>query len=116
MTVKKRIYQWLLVLLILVPLLVTAQTEKLTTWTWTVPVTGTPPVEYRVQLKVNDGDWFDYVTVVDNQVTIPTQANSTYLVRVLAVDASNLHGPLSPESDPYVYGTPGACGKPTVGG
>ena len=111
----KRIVHLMIVLALLLPLSVTAQTTNVT-YTWSAPTTGSTPVSYEVERSLDSGTtWTLYTTTTAPSAVVAAPALQPILVRVRAVDALGRKGTYSVSSDPYTNdpGPPGACGKPT---
>jgi len=96
-----------------------AQLGENVTYIWTAPTTGTPVVNYVVQISI-DGAPYEYVgDAASETYTFYAEALLTYQIRVAGVDAQDRQGPYSVASDPLFldYGAPGEAGKPVrVGG
>ena len=113
----KRMIKSLIVLALLVPMVVTAQTTVTRTLTWTAPAvdaTHSPAVAYIVNWRPVGAPSWTLVTpnptVTNCPVEIPTGA--AVEARVQAVDSFGTIGVWSQLSDPYTHKVPGACGKP----
>ena len=106
---------FLMVLLIL-PLLVQAQTSVDRDWKTSRPTTGTVATAFHWQISPvsTPFNWTAYATTDDTTVTINVPYDWEYVVRVQAGDAMGRLGPQSEVSDPDVAvgPGPGACAKP----
>lgn len=113
----KRILMAATAALLLMPMIVSAQTTVTKTVTWTAPVvdaTHSAPAYYILQWHpVGTVSWTTVTpnpTTTSASVDIPTGV--AVECRVMAVDAAGGAGPWSPTSDPYTSKVPNACGKP----
>lgn len=93
-----------------------AQTEMEGRYTWTVPVGGSPVVQYVVQHRIDGGDWVQVGTSPTNTYTMMLSVGHSHEIRVAGVDAESRMGPFSVASDPYVPdpGAPAQPGKPIL--
>ena len=71
-------------------------------FTWTMPTTGTPVHHYLVQVLVNERDTLFYDPVMTESIMLPVVYGNKYRIRVAAVDAYEIQGPLSIWSLPYI--------------
>lgn len=107
----------LVILMFALPLISNAQTTvPSVTYQWTTPAGGSPVVQYVVEVRVDGGDWVEYLTTSNETVTFVNTLEylKTYEVRVAGVDALDRQGPFSVPSDPYTpdLGVPGQPGQP----
>lgn len=114
----KRIAQLLVVLALLVPMTVTAQTTTTRTLTWTAPVvdaTHSAAVAYIVNWRAVGASTWTLVTPNPTTPSCPVEIPTgvTVEARVQAVDSFGNIGVWSPLSDPYTHKVPGSCGKPS---
>lgn len=70
-------------------------------FTWSGPTAGTPVHHYLAQVEVNDRDILVFDQVPSESISLPVVYGNKYRIRVAAVDASNIQGPMSPWSVPY---------------
>jgi len=68
---------------------------------WTEPTTGTPVDHYVAQVLVNDIDTLFFDSLPTNSIMVPVVYGNKYHVRVAAVDADDVMGPMSIWSLPY---------------
>jgi len=68
---------------------------------WTAPTTGSAVHHYRAQVLINEVDTLFFDPVPAESIMIPVVYGNKYRIRVAAVDASNIQGPLSLWSLPY---------------
>lgn len=109
--------QSLIVVALLVPMVVIAQTTVTRTLTWTAPAvdaTHSAAAAYIVNWRpVGAALW---TLVTPNPTTpgcyIEIPVGVAVEARVQAVDSFGNIGIWSPLSDPYTHKVPGACGKP----
>ena len=69
--------------------------------TWSVPTTGTPPVKYVVQQKIDNNDWIEYATTQTNSIWVRFSYNHDHIIRVAAIDINGKQGMWSVNSDTY---------------
>ena len=69
-------------------------------FTWTMPTTGTPVHHYLVQVLVNERDTLFYGPVMTESIMLPVVYGNKYRIRVAAVDAAGIQGPMSIWSQP----------------
>lgn len=93
-----------------------AQTGNDVNFMWGAPTTGSPVDYYVFESSVNGGAFAYVATVTDTTYTFFAEALNVYIVRVVAVDAQDRHGPYSENSEPLIldFGPPGPPGKPIV--
>ena len=70
-------------------------------FTWQGPSTGTPAVHYVAQVLVNERDTLILGPLTATEVTIDAEYGNKYRIRVAAVDADGIQGPMSLWSDPH---------------
>ena len=70
-------------------------------FTWTAPTTGTPVHHYVAQVLVNERDTLFFDPVPSESIMLPVVFGNKYRVRVAAVDAADIQGPMSIWSSPY---------------
>jgi hypothetical protein len=68
---------------------------------WTAPMTGTPAHHYVAQVLVNERDTLFFDPVTSTSIMLPVVYGNKYRIRVAAVDASDIQGPMSIWSVPY---------------
>jgi hypothetical protein len=68
---------------------------------WTAPTTGTPVHHYIAQMLVNERDTLFFDSVMSESITVSVVYGNKYRIRVAAVDASDIQGPMSIWSVPY---------------
>ncbi len=68
---------------------------------WTPPNTGTPVHHYLSQVLVNERDTLYFAPVTTESIMLPVVYGNKYRIRVAAVDADGIQGPLSIWSLPY---------------
>lgn len=107
----------ILSILLLLPLIVNAQTTATIDVTWTPPavdVNHTAPTSYILQWRVVGAAGWTTATpnipTTTFSLTIPV--TTTVEARVAAIDNQGRQGIWSEVSDPYTWRQPGACGKP----
>lgn len=93
---------------------VSAQDSPQVRAVWSPPTTGSPVVEYWLEI-LEDGVPFMLVETPDTAHVFQPgtfQPDIEYIARVQGVDARDRHGPWSSPSEPYVFdaGPPGSCG------
>ena len=71
------------------------------TFTWAPPTIGSPVDHYRAEILVNDREVLEFGPLAQEQVTIQVAYGNKYQVRVAAVDAAGIQGPMSIWSEPY---------------
>jgi hypothetical protein len=76
---------------------------------WTAPSTGSSVHHYVAQILVNEQDTLFFDPVMTESIMLPVTYGNKYRIRVAAVDAANIQGPLSIWSLPYApeLGPPG---------
>jgi len=73
-----------------------------TQYTWTAPTTGTTVVHYVVQSRTSrNPTWITYALTTNNAIVFGGLAGVTQWIRVAGVDAEDIQGVFSQESDPY---------------
>ena len=104
--------------LLLVPMIVSAQTTVTKTVTWTPPAvdaTHTAATSYIAQWRVVGST--AWITATPNPATatfnLAFPASTPVEVRVAGIDSQGHQGDWSLTSDPYTWLQPGACGKPS---
>jgi len=70
-------------------------------FTWTAPTTGSPVAHYLAEVEVNERDVLVFGPLNLAEVTVPVAYGNKYRVRVAAVDAQGIQGPMSVWSEPY---------------
>lgn len=70
-------------------------------FTWQAPTTGTPAVHYVAQVLVNERDTLELGPLTATEVTIDAEFGNKYRIRVAAVDAAGIQGPMSLWSEPH---------------
>jgi len=70
-------------------------------FTWQAPSTGSPAVHYVAQVLVNERDTLELGPLTATEVTIAAEYGNKYRIRVAAVDADGIQGPMSLWSDPH---------------
>lgn len=80
--------------------------------TWSVPTTGSPVVEYTLQLSSDGGPYATFATTATTSVEIQLTAGHTYTARVAGKDFKGRMGEYSAPSLPYEAdsGPPGVPG------
>ena len=68
---------------------------------WTAPTTGSAVHHYRAQVRVNDVDSIYFDPVPSESILLPVLYGNKYQIRVAAVDAAGIQGPMSMWSLPY---------------
>jgi len=68
---------------------------------WAAPTTGTQVDHYVAQVLVNERDTLFFNPVTSESITLPVVYGNKYRIRVAAVDASDIQGPMSLWSLPY---------------
>ena len=68
---------------------------------WTAPSTGSAVHHYRAQVLVNDVYTIYYDPVPSESILLPVIYGNKYKIRVAAVDAASIQGPMSIWSLPY---------------
>ena len=68
---------------------------------WTGPTTGSTVHHYVAQVLVNEVDTLFFDPVMSKSILLPVTYGNKYRIRVAAVDAANIQGPLSMWSLPY---------------
>lgn len=113
----KRILMAAVAVAILLPMVVSAQTQTVTkVLSWTAPTTGNPAAIYEVQTSADNGaTWAAAGTSTTTSKALPLTLLVTVVARVRALDVEGTAGDWSEVSNPYkaTLGKPGACGKPT---
>jgi hypothetical protein len=71
------------------------------TFTWSAPTTGSAVAHYRAEVLVNDREVFEYGPLNGERLTVQVAYGNKYQVRVAAVDAAGIQGPMSVWSEPY---------------
>ena len=71
------------------------------TFTWTAPTTGSAVDHYLAEVKINDLEVMEFGPLAQEQVTVQVAYGNKYQVRVAAVDAKGIQGPMSIWSEPY---------------
>jgi len=110
-----KLAKFLIALLMLASVTVSAQTTVMpTTYSWTPPTTGSPVHHYIVSLKAGDAAWVTVGTPTIPTYVVPCVPAVVNIVRVQAVDAAARISVWSEPSLEYTpdAGAPGACGKP----
>jgi hypothetical protein len=112
----KRLLMILVALVVLVPMVVEAQTTTMpVTYTWTAPTTGSAVHHYIVQTSANLTAWTTLTAQPATPViTIPAAVGVNIQIRVAGVDAQGRQGLWSDPSIPFVLdaGAPGVSGTP----
>lgn len=111
----KRLIQLVLVALLLVPLMVGAQTTHIDyLLRWAAPTTGNPVAQYVVLVSVDHGTFETYGLSDTNQLPVSLPVGYTYIFAVFGVDSTGRNGLTSDHSEEYFIdaGAPGACGIP----
>ena len=67
---------------------------------WDPPTVGLP-VEYLVQLSINDGPWITVARPEEPKVTLTLSFNDDHRVQVAGVDIQGRQGPFSLPSETY---------------
>jgi hypothetical protein len=70
-------------------------------FTWGAPTTGSPVHHYIAQILVNERDTLFFDPVMTESVMVPVVYGNKYRLRVAAVDADQVRGPMSMWSLPY---------------
>ena len=68
---------------------------------WTAPTSGTSVHHYLAQVLVNERDTLFFGPVETESIMLPVVYGNKYRIRVAAVDADDIQGPLSTWSLPY---------------
>lgn len=121
--IMKTQYQWLILALVAAAGVLfgaaaaSAQTTVEATAEWGAPTTGTPVVDYVVQLSADGGTWETIANTPDTIYGVDLETGHSYRVRVAGIDAEGRQGPWSLPSEPYIAGDidpgpPGAPGQP----
>jgi hypothetical protein len=78
-----------------------SQTTTTGTATWAAPTYGTPAVRYALQAQVNvDGLWQELSDQIDGtEYSFTISFDDSTRVRVCAIDADDVRGPLTEPSD-----------------
>lgn len=80
---------------------------------WTPPVTGSPVVEYQIEMSLDGGAFTWIAATPDTFFTYEFPYDTTIQVRVAGMDALDRVGPWSEPSDPqYWESPPSVPGKP----
>ena len=96
-----------------------AQDQRLSTWRWTAPTSGSPVAGYEVQANEDGSDWYTAGTApaASPEFELAMTQDLVYEMRVRAWDAMGYLGPWSMVSDPETdLGPPGAPGQPSFSG
>ena len=70
-------------------------------FTWSAPTTGTPVDHYVAQVLVNERDTMELGPLPLTEVSIFAEYGNKYRIRVAAVDADGIQGPMSLWSEPH---------------
>lgn len=89
--------------------------ETTVEYTWTAPTTGSPVVNYIIEMSTNGGPYVATAMSGSETYTLVAQDGSRYRIRVAGIDALDRQGPHSLPSDEYMdEGAPGEPGQPTI--
>ena len=92
--------------------------EQPVTYVWIAPATGSPVVEYVIQVKIGDADWVEFIGTQAPSYTFigVFQYDEVHSVKVAGKDAQGRQGGFSIESIPYTpdAGPPGAPTQPIL--
>jgi len=78
-----------------------SQTAPDVEFVWTAPATGSAVHHYKAQVLINEVDTLIYDPVPSESILLPVIYGNKYRIRVAAVDAANIQGPMSIWSLPY---------------
>ena len=109
------LFLWFVIAVLAFGIVSVARADTVVTYTWTAPTTGSPVVNYLVEISIGGGPFVASAMVASNTYSLAALPGNSYQIRVAGIDAQDRQGPYSDASDPYLdEGAPGQPGKPTI--